>query len=294
MAPAPAAASATHKNLWFNASLNRSQPLTTGRSSRASYTSLTAARAHRSRSGGSGLNPRPAPRGHPDWQTVVSVRKMPSSLAGWMSLGSSCPTCWMRFRFACRHWLIQNIRAGVLDNDSSLHHDRSPVACLDEHYDVAGHQFGPTVPGRPGRRFGFWRWRRNRPRRSGHPVYKPESILVHPIRLSRRGWPEYERRADGPGRANTRRLFGGLLPGTTTPPKVPLAPTDGSRRSKVPTTRWARLRPARSLSVSPGDSTDLTVSVRLTVTLDTVPPGLPGCTPIEVHPIVPGSSGRVD
>ncbi len=173
-----------------------------------------------------------------------------------MSLGSSRPTCWMRFRFACRHWFIENIRAGVLDNDSSLHHDRSPVACLDEHYDVAGHQFGPTVPGRPGRRFGFWRWRRNRPRRSGHPVYKPESILVHPIRLSRRGWPEYARRADGPGRANTRRLFGRPLAWHNHPSEGSISTwTDGigdGRRYRQPGGHGFVLP---GLSVSPGDST---------------------------------------
>ena len=40
---------------------------------------------------------------------------------------------------------------------------------------------------------------------------------------------------------------------------------------------------------------NLTVSVRLNVFgLGTQPTGLPGCTPIEVHPVVPGSSGRVE
>ncbi len=87
--------------------------------------------------------------------------------------------------------------------------------------------------------------------------------------------------------------LGGLQSGTTTPPSVSLAPgqtasaivegTDNPVGSATSCPSYPTLR------VTPPN---LTVSVRVTVTgLGTNPPGLPGCSPIEVHPVVPGSSG---
>lgn len=90
--------------------------------------------------------------------------------------------------------------------------------------------------------------------------------------------------------------LGGLQNGTNTPPKVSLAPgqtvsaTVEGTDNPVGTATSCPYYPY--LLVTPPGFTD---SVRVTFTgLDTNPPGLPGCTPIEVHPVVPGSSGRLD
>jgi Protein of unknown function (DUF4232) len=82
--------------------------------------------------------------------------------------------------------------------------------------------------------------------------------------------------------------LGGLQNDATTPPTVTLAPgqtasaivegTDNPVGSAISCPNYP------ALLVTPPN---LTYSVRLTV-------GLPGCSPIEVHPVVPGTSGRSD
>jgi Protein of unknown function (DUF4232) len=86
--------------------------------------------------------------------------------------------------------------------------------------------------------------------------------------------------------------LGGLQSGTTTP-SVSLAP--GQTASAIvegtdnPVGSATSCPSYPTLLVTPPN---LTVSVRVTVTgLGTNPPGLPGCSQIEVHPVVPGSSG---
>jgi hypothetical protein len=87
--------------------------------------------------------------------------------------------------------------------------------------------------------------------------------------------------------------LGGLQFGTTTPPSVSLAP--GRTASAIvegtdnPVGSATSCPSYPTLLVTPPN---LTVSVRVTVTgLGTNPRGLPGCSPIDVHPVVPGSSG---
>lgn len=87
--------------------------------------------------------------------------------------------------------------------------------------------------------------------------------------------------------------LGGLQSGTSTPPSVSLAP--GQRASAIvegtdnPVGSATSCPSYPTLLVTPPN---LTVSVRVTVTgLGTNPPGFPGCSQIEVHPVVTGSSG---
>jgi hypothetical protein len=82
--------------------------------------------------------------------------------------------------------------------------------------------------------------------------------------------------------------LGGLPPGTTAPPTVSLAP--GQTASAVVEGTDMPLGSATScpsypaLLVTPPDLTD---SVHLEA-------ALPGCSPIQVHPVVPGSSGSAN
>ena len=94
----------------------------------------------------------------------------------------------------------------------------------------------------------------------------------------------------------TNGYLGGLQSGTTSLPSVSLA--SGQTASAIVEGTDNPVGSARScpsyptLLVTPPN---LTVSVRVTVTgLGTNPPGLPGCSPIQVHPVVPGSSGRAN
>jgi hypothetical protein len=87
--------------------------------------------------------------------------------------------------------------------------------------------------------------------------------------------------------------LGGLKPGDTTPPLVSLAP--GQTASATVEGTDNPIGSATScpyypiLLVTPPNLTD---SVRVTVSdLGRVTSGLPGCSPIEVHPVVPGNSG---
>jgi len=90
--------------------------------------------------------------------------------------------------------------------------------------------------------------------------------------------------------------LGGLHSGATTLPKVSLAAgqvasaTVEGTDNPVGTATSCPYYPY--LLVTPPN---LMVSVRVNVSgLGTVTTGLPGCSPIEVHPVVPGSTGRVD
>ena len=90
--------------------------------------------------------------------------------------------------------------------------------------------------------------------------------------------------------------LGGLQNGATTPPTVMLAPAQTASAAvegtdnPVGSATSCPYYPA--LLVTPPNLTD---SVRVTVSgLGTNPPGLPGCSLTEVHPVVPGSSGRED
>jgi Protein of unknown function (DUF4232) len=89
--------------------------------------------------------------------------------------------------------------------------------------------------------------------------------------------------------------MGGLPPGATIPPNVSLAPGQ-TASAKVEGTD----NPVGSATSCPYypvllvTPPNLTSSVPVTVSgLGTNPPGLPGCSPIEVHPVVPGTSGDV-
>jgi hypothetical protein len=90
--------------------------------------------------------------------------------------------------------------------------------------------------------------------------------------------------------------LGGLPPGVTVPPMVPLMP--GQTASAViegtdmPVGSATTCPHYPALLVTPPGLSD---SVRVSVSdLGTNPPGLPGCSPIEVHPVVPGSSGSTE
>lgn len=80
-------------------------------------------------------------------------------------------------------------------------------------------------------------------------------------------------------------MMGGLAPGVTTPPKVTLSPRQ--KASAV----------VEGSDVVQGTETGcpsypaLLVTPPNTKTSVTVPLGLPGCSPIEVHPVVSGTSG---
>ncbi len=90
--------------------------------------------------------------------------------------------------------------------------------------------------------------------------------------------------------------MGGLPPGVTAPPTVPLMP--GQTASAVVEGTDMPVGSATScphypaLLVTPPGLSD---SVRGTVSdLGANPPGFPGCSPIEVHPVVPGTSGSIE
>ncbi len=80
--------------------------------------------------------------------------------------------------------------------------------------------------------------------------------------------------------------LGGLLTGSTTPPTVVLAPAAVASAlaegTDNPTNGATSCPTYPSLLVT---APDLTVSVRVAA-------GLPGCSPIEVHPVVPGTTGQ--
>jgi Protein of unknown function (DUF4232) len=91
--------------------------------------------------------------------------------------------------------------------------------------------------------------------------------------------------------------LGGVQPGAATPPVVSLAPGQIASATVEGTDNPIGLATSCPyypyLLVTPPNLAD---SARLTVSDLGRPnnPGLPGCTKIEVHPVVPGSSGRVD
>ncbi len=90
--------------------------------------------------------------------------------------------------------------------------------------------------------------------------------------------------------------LGGLQPGTTTSPNVLLAPGQVASATVEGTDNPVGVASSCPyypyLLVTPPN---LTVSVRVNVVgLGTELTGLPGCSQIEVHPVVPGDSGRVD
>ena len=90
--------------------------------------------------------------------------------------------------------------------------------------------------------------------------------------------------------------MGGLPPGVTAPPTVPLIPGQTASAviegTDVPFGSATSCPHYPALLVTPPGLSD---SVRVSVSdLGTNPPGLPGCSPIEVHPVVPGSSGSIE
>jgi hypothetical protein len=82
--------------------------------------------------------------------------------------------------------------------------------------------------------------------------------------------------------------LGGLESGTTTPPIVSLPPGQAASATvegtDVPVGSATSCPSYPALLVTPPN---LTLSVRVT-------PGLPGCSQIQIHPVVPGSSGSAD
>lgn len=90
--------------------------------------------------------------------------------------------------------------------------------------------------------------------------------------------------------------LGGLQNGATTPPTVTLNP--GQTASATVEGTDNPIGSATSCPYYPAllvTPPNLTESVRVTVSdLGTNPPGLPGCSQIEVHPVVPGSNGGTD
>jgi hypothetical protein len=82
--------------------------------------------------------------------------------------------------------------------------------------------------------------------------------------------------------------LGGLENGAVTPPIVPLLPGQSASATvegtDVPVGSATSCPSYPALLVTPPN---LTLSVRVT-------PGLPGCSPLQVHPVVPGSSGSAD
>lgn len=87
--------------------------------------------------------------------------------------------------------------------------------------------------------------------------------------------------------------LGGLLPGTTTIPLVSLGPGQAASAIVEGTDNPLFGQPCPhylSLLVTPPN---LTEQVRVAVSdLGTRPPGLPDCSGLQVHPVVPGSSGN--
>ncbi|HEX3565571.1 MAG TPA: DUF4232 domain-containing protein, partial [Acidimicrobiales bacterium] len=86
--------------------------------------------------------------------------------------------------------------------------------------------------------------------------------------------------------------MGGLAAGSTTLPQVSIAPARSASAVVEGTDNPLGTRPCpyySSLLVTPPN---LTKQTRLQVFgLGTRPPGLPGCTFIEVHPVVAGTTG---
>jgi hypothetical protein len=82
--------------------------------------------------------------------------------------------------------------------------------------------------------------------------------------------------------------MGGLATGATTSPIVSLAPGQSASAlvegTDVPVGSATSCPSYPALLVTPPN---LTVSVQVTA-------GLPGCSPIQIHPVVPGSSGRAE
>ena len=80
-------------------------------------------------------------------------------------------------------------------------------------------------------------------------------------------------------------FIGGLQPGVTTPPQVTLSPGQTASAivegTDLPVSGATSCTSYPSLLITPPNLTD---SVRVIAPL-------PGCSPIEVHPIVPGSTG---
>jgi hypothetical protein len=90
--------------------------------------------------------------------------------------------------------------------------------------------------------------------------------------------------------------MGGLPPGVTAPPTVRLIPGQSASAviegTDVPVGSATSCPHYPALLVTPPGLSD---SVRVSVSdLGINPPGLPGCGPIEVHPVVPGSSGSIE
>jgi Protein of unknown function (DUF4232) len=85
-----------------------------------------------------------------------------------------------------------------------------------------------------------------------------------------------------------RGYLGGLGSGSATPPIVSLSPGQTASATvegtDVPVGSATSCPTYPALLVTPPN---LTVSVRVT-------PGLPGCSPIQIHPVVPGTSGSSD
>jgi hypothetical protein len=103
--------------------------------------------------------------------------------------------------------------------------------------------------------------------------------------------------AQGDQVVQARRTLGGYLGGVrsgeTAPPPVRLAP--GQTASAMVEGTDNPVGSATSCPYYPAllvTPPNLTGSVRVHISdVGTDPPGLPGCSPIEVHPVVPGSSG---
>ena len=90
--------------------------------------------------------------------------------------------------------------------------------------------------------------------------------------------------------------LGGLPPGVTVPPTVPLMPGQTASAviegTDVPVGSATTCPHYPALLVTPPGLSD---SVRVSVSdQGTNPPGFPGCSPIEVHPVVPGSTGNTE
>jgi len=89
--------------------------------------------------------------------------------------------------------------------------------------------------------------------------------------------------------------MGGLLPGTTTLPLVSLVPGRSASAVVEGTDNPLGPQPCPHYPFLLVTPPNLTKQVRVEVSgLGTRPPGLPGCTTIQVHPVVPGSTGTAD
>ena len=102
--------------------------------------------------------------------------------------------------------------------------------------------------------------------------------------------------ASGQQQVQARRTLGGymggLSPGTRTLPLVSLAPGRSASAIVEGTDNPLGPQPCPHYPFLLVTPPNLTEQVRLKVSgLGTQPPGLPGCTTIQVHPVVPGSTG---